>query len=129
MEPKTREPRQVAGHSVFDQLLAGVGIEAELQELQSVVVVLPEEVLQTRGEQAHGRRAARQLRRAPGDERNRRERLSHVAEAALASPPHEHLILGGAQHLRRTRGRIDELRTGVRLSLSNRVDYCPPTDG
>src|SRR2546427_4726520 len=43
-------------------------------QLQPVVVVLPEEVLQAGSEQAHARRAARQLGGAPRYEGNGRER-------------------------------------------------------
>src|SRR3989475_9168351 len=53
----------------------------------SDLVVLPEEVLQAGSEQAHARRAARQLGGAPRYEGNGRERTGHVAEAALARPP------------------------------------------
>src|SRR4029077_14879487 len=58
-------------------------VETDLQQLQAVVVVLPQKILQAGGEEAYGRRAARQLGRAAGYERDRRERSGHVAEAAL----------------------------------------------
>jgi len=48
-----------------DRLFRVRRVEPHLQQASSVVVVLPEEVLQARREQAHGRRAARQLGRAP----------------------------------------------------------------
>src|SRR3989441_6708372 len=105
------------------------GVEAHLQQLQSVVVVLPEEVLQTGSEQAHGRRAARQLSRAPRDEGNGRERAGHVAELALARPAHEDLVLGRAQDRRHARDGIDERRAGGDFGLSTRRAERAGPDG
>src|SRR5438128_8093235 len=111
--------------------LARVGIEADLQQSQPVVVVLPEEVLQARSEQAHGRRAARQLGRAPRYEANRRESGGHVAEVALARAAHEHLVVGRAEDCRRARGGIDERRAGGYFGLSTRraERACPDRVG
>src|SRR3989449_7407712 len=105
------------------------GVEARLQQLQSVVVVLPEEVLQAGSEQAHGRRAARQLGRAPRYEGNGRERAGHVAEFALARPAHEDLVLGRAQDRRHARGRIDECRARSNFRLSTRRAERARPDG
>src|SRR5204862_7657641 len=89
-----------------------VRVEPHLQQPQPVVVVLPQEVLQARGEQAHGRRAACQLSRAPRYEGDGRERAGHVAEAALALTAHEDLVVGRAQDRGRQGGGIDERRAG-----------------
>src|SRR5437879_12474006 len=75
--------------------LGRVRIEANLQELQPVVVVLPEEALEARVEQTHDRAtAAGGHRRGIGHriEGDRRESAGHVPEAALAGPTNEHLM-------------------------------------
>src|SRR3989475_10690915 len=98
-------------------------------QLQPVVVVLPEEVLQAGSEQAHARRAARQLGGAPRYEGNGRERTGHVAEAALARPAHEDLVVGRAQDRRHACDRIDERRARRDLGLSTRRTERAGPDG
>src|SRR5690349_3830871 len=100
--------------------LLAVGIEANLQELQPVVIVLPEKVLQAGGEQAYRRSATRQLGGAPGCECDRRERARHVVEAALARPTHEDFVVGGAQQRGDTGRRVGEGRAGRDLRLATR---------
>src|SRR5712691_5212486 len=105
------------------------GVEPNLQQLQPVVVVLPEEVLQAGSEQAHGRRATRQLGRAPRYEGNGRENTGHVAETALARPAHEDLVVGRAQDCGHARDWIDERRAGSDLGLSTRRTERARPDG
>src|SRR5205807_10287955 len=106
-----------------------VGVEPHLQQPQPVVVVLPEEVLQAGSEQAHGRRTARQLRRAPWYERNSRERAGHVAEAALAFTEHEDFVVSRAQDRGRKGGGIDERRAGGDVRLPTRRAQRSGPDG
>src|SRR5258708_3196812 len=77
--------RRLVRHRL-DQSLWPVLIEAHLQQLQPVVVVIPEEPLQTRIEETDGRATASGYRGGVGDrvEHNRGERICYVAEAALA---------------------------------------------
>src|ERR1044071_8756325 len=97
--PSSRCPAE-AGHRLTGSYSGG--IEAQLQELQPVVVVLPEEVLETRVEEIHPHGSAgrhSKTRRQRGEkrdvevERDRRERRGHVAEAALPLHADEDLVL------------------------------------
>src|SRR6266513_2818799 len=82
------------------QSLECVLIEANLQQLQPVVVVVPEEPLKTRIEETYGCATASGYRVRVGDrvEHDRCERVRHVAEAAFAFVAYEDLVLRRADH-------------------------------
>src|SRR5258705_517862 len=101
-EKPAEDLRRLVRH-LLDQSLWRVLIEAHLQQLQPVVVVIPEEPLQTRIEKTDGRATASGYHVGVGDrvEHDRRERICYVAEAALAFVAHEDLVLRRANHARR----------------------------
>src|SRR5690349_6314755 len=100
--------------------LLAVGIEANLQELQPVVVILPEKALLAGGEQAHRRSATCQLGGAPRCECDRRERRGHAAEAALTSLTHQDFVVGRAQQRGDAGRRVGNGRAGRDLRLATR---------
>src|SRR2546428_9727871 len=85
----------IATRRLASRRLGRVGVEANLQELQPVVVVLPEEALEACVEDiARQTAAAGGPRRRFGHqiESDRRESSGHVPEAALARPANEDLV-------------------------------------
>src|SRR6266550_3632626 len=93
--------RRLVRHPL-DQSLWRVLIEAHLQQLQPVVVVLPKEPLQTGIEETDGRATASRYRVGVGNgvQHDRSERICYVAEAALAFVAHKDLVLRRANYAR-----------------------------
>src|SRR5438445_13651215 len=85
------------------QSLAGVRVETHLEQLQAVVVVLPEKALEARVEETHGRGGTGGHRPGIGDriEDDRGERVGDVLELAVASLSDKDCVLRRAD-----RGRI-----------------------
>src|SRR2546426_2827054 len=87
----------VGNHSAYPiRTLVGDGIEAELGKAQTVVVVIPEEVLVGSVEDSH---ACVTTRRGVGVKAERRELLRVVLELALAFLTDQHDVLRGADDL------------------------------
>src|SRR2546428_13852712 len=112
--------------------LGRVRVEANLQELQPVVVVLPEEPLeacaedidrQTAAAGGHRRRFGHQI------ESDRRESRGHVPEAALAPPPNEDLVQRRADgDAGVDSGERDVGRAGGDLGAATRLAERAPPD-